>query len=531
RDSGDLPVTIGNYANNFGPSVVDISDTSPGAEVLIEDLVVGADGCVLNGDRCSADGVCAVSGYLNVGAFSHAADLDGDGAIELADGRALAEWDDETRSWVTDPSVTSESRTALGHVAVGNFSSNVGHTHVAVVSHAPGEPDGRVRLQSLAGEILWGPFALHRFGAPAADGNRGGAPTAADFDGDGMLEIGVAGRRSYAVYDPDCAPGPDGPTRSGGACNRGDIAASNQNPNAFPHALWFRETEDLSNVTGSTVFDFEFDGAPEVVYRDECSLHVFNGRTGADQLAPIPATSRTSYDYPTVADVGGPNPAAEIIVPRSAGYVPSCSTDPSPGGMVILKHATDGWAHTRPIWNQHAFSGEHVSDTGAILSAFDGSWLGQERAASSPQGFRANHSYAPPAENAAPQLVLSDVAAVPGRCPNPKLHIRARVCNEGAAVAEDVRIRAFRTARANCPGGERDCDGPWTQVDSATTTLRTIQPGVCRAVSWPISPSDDWVRVVADDQNTLLECREDDNAGVARGSDIDCSEENDDGTQ
>jgi len=35
-----------------------------------------------------------------------------------------------------------------------------------------------------------------------------------------------------------------------------------------------------SNVTGSSVFDFDANGAAEVVYADECFLRMYDGSTG-----------------------------------------------------------------------------------------------------------------------------------------------------------------------------------------------------------------------------------------------------------
>ena len=79
----------------------------------------------------------------------------------------------------------------------------------------------------------------------------GGPPTIGDFDGDGLPELGVATATHYAVYEANAVES------------------------------WRHETTDeSSHATGSILFDFEGDGAPEIVYADEVALWVLDGKTG-----------------------------------------------------------------------------------------------------------------------------------------------------------------------------------------------------------------------------------------------------------
>ena len=57
-----------------------------------------------------------------------------------------------------------------------------------------------------------------------------------------------------------------------------------------------------SSATGSSVFDFEADGAAEVVYNDECFLRAYEGATGR-VLFQVPNSSRTATEYPVIVDV------------------------------------------------------------------------------------------------------------------------------------------------------------------------------------------------------------------------------------
>ena len=59
---------------------------------------------------------------------------------------------------------------------------------------------------------------------------------------------------------------------------------------------WQSTTQDgSSNVTGSSVFDFEGDGKAEVVYNDECYFRVYNGADGM-VLFETPSSSKIPPD-------------------------------------------------------------------------------------------------------------------------------------------------------------------------------------------------------------------------------------------
>ena len=82
----------------------------------------------------------------------------------------------------------------------------------------------------------------------------------------GLPELGVAGADFYTVFDIDCSatPRPNGECAGSGADRCDDISGIHRG--ACPDGiLWSRKTQDhSSNITGSSVFDFEADGAAEV---------------------------------------------------------------------------------------------------------------------------------------------------------------------------------------------------------------------------------------------------------------------------
>ncbi|MDC0722472.1 FG-GAP repeat domain-containing protein [Nannocystis bainbridge] len=111
----------------------------------------------------------------------------------------------------------------------------------------------------------------------------GGPPTVADFDGDGVPDVGTAGGIGYAVF-------------SGAALVDPAVAG----PDTL---LWIKQTADCSSAsTGSSVFDFDGDGKAEVVYSDQNRLRIYEGPTG-DVLLERCNTTATLIEYPVIADV------------------------------------------------------------------------------------------------------------------------------------------------------------------------------------------------------------------------------------
>ena len=147
----------------------------------------------------------------------------------------------------------------------------------------------------------------------------GGPPTIADFDGDGLPEVAVAGKGFYTIYDIDCGPNP----RSGGTCSMGscDFATGGVCQPAAYYA-WSRTSQDYSSdVTGSSVFDFEADGTSEVIYADECFVRVYNGKTGEVEFSQY-HSSCTWYENPVVADTDG-NFRANLVTPSNKACAPA----------------------------------------------------------------------------------------------------------------------------------------------------------------------------------------------------------------
>ena len=186
-----------------------------------------------------------------------------------------------------------------------------GVPEVAVIYQVGGA--GTAKVFNIHGRELFSTPLISLRPAAIPPIGKGGPPTIADFDGDGRVEFASAGATAYHVFDPDCRGTPD--------------AASCPSMRTDGIA-WAKESKDeSSNVTGSTVFDFDGDGRAEVVYGDECFTRVYDGITGSVLYSRF-RTSCTWYEMPVIADVDA-DFNAEIVSTSNANCNVVCpAVDP-----------------------------------------------------------------------------------------------------------------------------------------------------------------------------------------------------------
>jgi hypothetical protein len=280
-------------------------------EVVIgHDVYDGRTGATIVSVRGVGDG----SGHGWAAPYGAAADIDQDGKLEVVVGNAV---------FMRDGSIKWRNDQSDGFVAVANFDSD--KFGEIVVAHT-----GTLRLQDDDGTVLWSRRGL--------TGATIGPPTVADFDGDGLPEIGVAGNGAYIVVEHD------GTTK------------------------WQRATNDYSSgFTGSAVFDFEGDGAAEVVYADENDVFVFDGATGAIKMQEGRHSSATCSESPAIADIDNDG-HAEILYSSSA-------YSGSERGVTVITDADASWMPARTTWNQHAYAITNVDDLGNIPAKPATNWL------------------------------------------------------------------------------------------------------------------------------------------------------------
>jgi hypothetical protein len=477
-------------------------------EVLFDRFVYDANGCLRNPSA-------TYDNYLRLGLFAVALDADGDGASELVRHDGVYGWDAGASDWVLEsywapPASELADATRMGHVAVADFGDFPG-----AIADAPGRPEivvaaapapdspstanGSVRVMTIGGDIVLGPIPLPA--EPGQNAGRGGPPTIGDFDGDGRRELSVAGGSRYTVFDIDC----DIAEESGPGCTRA--------PGTPRGVLWSRPSQDRSsNVTGSSVFDFDADGVAEVVYGDECFVRIYRGTDG-EVLFSQSASSGTGYEMPIIADVDG-DFNSEIVVAMTRG-VTCPATDPiftlgtstfsSSTGIVVLRDELDRWAASRPIWNQHAYAVTHVSDDGVVPRT---SLWAANHADPTLNNFRMNAQGSLERRGAADLTVR--LARVGDLCDatTGAVTLAADVCNRGTNPVPDG-------ARVVFYDGDPDAGAA---IACETVLPRLLEPGDCTEVAcdWtiPAAGTARGVTVVVDPDGEVFECRDGNNRGV-----------------
>jgi hypothetical protein len=232
-----------------------------------------------------------------------AVDLDGDGKKELISWRAIGNSDGSLRFYLK-----------------GGFNVDITSESVADLD-LDGKPEIIIPGKYL--EVFDSNGQL-KFSVPNVSFGMGAA-VIADVDGDGYPEIGLCGLTSFSVYKGD-----------------GSL-------------LWTAPTQDISSSqTSASAFDFDGDGANEIVYDDENFIRIFDGKTG-NVLYKIPNEDGTLREYPIIADVDHDG-HADIVAVGQVGSLTSHS------GVRVFSGKDNNWAPTRPIWNTYNYRVTNIND-------------------------------------------------------------------------------------------------------------------------------------------------------------------------
>ncbi len=398
------------------------------------------------------------------GGNSIVVDVEGDGTAEILTGAA---------AYSLDGSVKWSANASDGYTAIGDFDGDA-VPELVVISVGVARVHNAVTGAQLASLNIPGNGA-------------GGPPTVADFDGDGKLDFASAVGDSYTIFTFTKLPTPQ-------------IAVK-----------WSVATKDSSSSrTGSSVFDFEGDGVPEVLYNDECYLRVYDGKTGAVRFQ-VASSSATAKQYPIAVDVDGDHDA-EIVAVSDDKYQLSNVTPGCPGyepgeqlrhGVFVYGDSGNHWVRTRKVWNQHSYHVTNIESDGTLpvpeLASFGPKGLNTYRV--SEQG---NGTFN------APDLRV-DLAVLTTGCPE-SLMLRATVRNDGSlGVPPGALLELFYG---------KDATG--MLVAQAVTTVPLL-PGqtesldIKAALAGQSAPYAFHARVDGASPGVLDECHEDNNDATIDG--------------
>ncbi len=283
----------------------------------------------------------------------------------------------------------------------------------------------------------------------------GGPPTVADFNGDGVPDVALAGGIGYVVLD-------------------GAEIVNAQASNAAT-ILWTASTTDCSSAaTGSSVFDFDGDGKAEVVYSDENHLRIYEGPTG-NVLFSTCNTTGTLEEFPVIADVDNDGHADIVVVSNSYAngnpeYQCNDGTNNSQAGVRIFGDTAGTWVRTRRVWNEHAYHITNVNEDGTIPTSELANWTQPGL-----DNFRQNKQ--PGSEFAAPDAIVT----LHPQCTSPYALV-ATVTNIGeAALPAGIPVGFYE---GTAPNGTLLGKASTTQTlyaaqsENVVLTLTTPPPGV-----------------------------------------------------
>ena len=375
-----------------------------------------------------------------------------------------------------------------GFPAVANFAgygSPLGlkpddpHPQIVTIAH------GYLNIHDWTGGMVVAPIPLPGRDTRCynPDYNPGGAPTIADFDGDGLPEVGVASQSTYSVWKPGVG------------------------------WIWSSGTFDCSANTGSSVFDFEGKGQATVVYSDQCYFRVYDGKSG-QTLIQEQNSSCTASEMPIVADIDGSG-RAKILVPNNNICPIQCPWAPSTDltrywGLKALTSPSDKWVNTRSVWNEHAYHVTNVNLDGTLPWPEPNSW---DKAQGGFNNYRQNIQGK--GMFSSPDLSVCEVKVDMTQCHGGKAIVTTTVYNGGALLAKPgvpVTITAVLENGQTAPIG-------------SAVTKTTLHPGESETINveWMAPPANQSVTVkaVVDPNDSVGDCHRENN--VASSARVKCS--------
>lgn len=469
------------------------------------DVITASDSriCALDG-RDGSEHWCTtgLSSSLDAMGYSYPslADMDGDGVVEVTAGSAILDG--------RNGSVLGQGARGKGAAPYGGSPSGGGYGTLSV----PVDLDGDGRLELVTGNAAYKKDGSIRW----ANGGLDGLIAVADFDLDGEGEvvktsgIYVYGMESDGteVWGPRTYSGnlsaPSVDDLDGDGTPEIVFAAQNQlvAMEWGGAEIWRATINDSSGAATPTLFDFEMDGYPEVLYQDEVSIRFFSGLDGSVKYQSGQHASYTILESPVVVDVDGDD-HVEIVI----GH---CTNNAAYGAVTVFGDKADSWPPGRKFWNQHGYYISNILDDGTLpAGATPPNWPALN-------SFRSGDVGLPPSEYWDLQAQVLEVCE--DECETGAFFVSGRVANHGnleVPAGIPVSLRA-------------DAGGPILDVQLTTTAIPGGETGEMLyfevaaediAGATPILTADEG----ATGLGVLYECEETNNAEMWSGGAV-CTE-------
>jgi len=285
-----------------------------------------------------------------------AADLDGDGTVEIvtmwgvyagSNGDTLFEFPEAPAMGCTPVVADLDMDGTLEIIICDTVYSHEGTVEWDMTAQFPtGEPTGfHAAVADLQGDekaevVIISETCVFVFSdegmllaeSEALSDSANGA-TVADVDGDGQPEVVASTRYSLVMLEADLSVG------------------------------WRKtNTYDASGAAMPSAFDFDGDGAYEILVADEQTFSIRDGTTGDVLYSWAEHSSVTVYEYPVVADVDSDGSAEIVVACNPHPGNPDCS------GAVVFGHASNDWPPAGPYWGIHDFAPFRIRPDGRVQS-------------------------------------------------------------------------------------------------------------------------------------------------------------------
>ncbi len=280
-----------------------------------------------------------------------------------------------------------------------------------------------------------------------------GPPCAGDFDGDGTAEVAWPAYQNFVMYELDGSQ------------------------------VWSVNMDDTSGLAGCSGYDLNNDGALEILFADQSTFTIFDGRTG-DELFVDTHSSPTIFEYPTVADMDADGHAEIVVAHYGSGTA-----------VTVYEHAGDGWPAAGATWNVHDFAITNINADGSVPQDPDESWLKYNV-------YRARVAADDPST---PDLLVDITDVCVADCDYGPVAVALKVTNQGGS---DVEVGATVQLYADDETGLRPLTTVTLPAIAAGTTLDGIQVDLL-----PEDIGRYGFAVTIDPSDNLSECDETNNEG------------------